>query len=298
MSSQDITLIVKTYERPWAMSRLLHSLKVFGWTGPIHIFDDSLAPVNWDHRFADLQIDCILSDSIVGVSVGRNRLLERVRTKYFFCFDDDFLVSQKTFFPELLKKRLEDHNLDLLAFDVIDHIGNVGLFLKSYGRKKLLKMGLKGQLFRLLNVLVRRNMPRDYIGFFKIEDNVVETKFIKNDQQFVECDIVLNCFIAKTHVIKAMGGWDKNLKTLEHLDFFLQAKKSKLRVGHSKESSILHIRYPSIIERIVYSKAFNRYKKNRYGDEFDFKAYHLRKYSLKDWLDFPLLLPPTVSRKK
>ncbi len=37
------------------------------------------------------------------------------------------------------------------------------------------------------------------------------------------CDIVNNFFIARTDAILALGGWDADLKTVEHVDFFLRA---------------------------------------------------------------------------
>ena len=74
----DLTIIIKTFERPHAVKRLFDSIRIFYSDLPIIIADDSRNPIT---SLGDAKI--ITLPYNVGLSKGRNSLIDIVQTKYF-----------------------------------------------------------------------------------------------------------------------------------------------------------------------------------------------------------------------
>ena len=111
----DVTVVIKTFERPAVLARLLRSLRREYPTLPVLVADDSRTPaslVSPHTRVLALPYD-------VGLSAGRNRALAEVTTPYFWLLDDDFVFSGTALEPSLAWLR-EHPRVDIVAGRVVD----------------------------------------------------------------------------------------------------------------------------------------------------------------------------------
>ncbi len=107
------TAIIKAFERPEALRRLVRSLRSFYPEMPILVLDDSFTPS--PPLPGVTRID---STPDIGASAGRNRLLSRVTTPLFWQLDDDFELTKQTRF-ELLAKPVSEGRADIVAGDAV-----------------------------------------------------------------------------------------------------------------------------------------------------------------------------------
>ncbi|MCU0639594.1 MAG: glycosyltransferase [Candidatus Krumholzibacteria bacterium] len=233
---RDVTIIIKTFERPAALRRLLSSVRKYYGNERIRILvaDDSRETFDAgpDSGF-DVTIYKMPFDS--GVSAGRNLLLGKVSTKYFLTLDDDFVFGRKTRIENLLRA-LKDHDeIDLAAGLICDLPRHwwQGKKMRRAGRTVTISDG----------VLKRSRTPLGRIGEFGIFNHL---------QQF---------FVAKTDKIRKVG-WNDHLKTVEHTAFFLDCARN----------GIVSVEVPSVI---VYhqrekNKFYGRYRNARSGEFVDY----------------------------
>jgi hypothetical protein len=95
-----LTVLIKTFKRPLAVNRLYASIKKYYPELPVDILDDSSGE---------------LFD--IGVSRGRNILVNRCKTKYCIILDDDCVFTEKTDLANAILE-LENRSLDILQFKV------------------------------------------------------------------------------------------------------------------------------------------------------------------------------------
>ena len=89
--AREVTLTVKTFERPDALARHLRTARrVFA--GRIVVADDSRVP--WTSDDPDVEVVALPFNS--GVSKGRNAALDRVRTPFVLVCDDDIVFTHGT----------------------------------------------------------------------------------------------------------------------------------------------------------------------------------------------------------
>lgn len=109
-----VTLIVKTFERPQCLSRLIYSIKMIYPNLRIIVADDSRE----SRPIAGVKHLRMPYDS--GVSAGRNLALSKVDTPYVITLDDDFVFNDRTKLERWLGI-LENTNLDLIGGNVDGH---------------------------------------------------------------------------------------------------------------------------------------------------------------------------------
>jgi glycosyltransferase involved in cell wall biosynthesis len=91
----DVTFLVKTHERPQCLRKLLLSLRTQFPRTRVIVADDGR--VSLRHRLDDELLTLLTLPYDVGLSAGRNAMLERVETKYFITLDDDFVLYDSQF---------------------------------------------------------------------------------------------------------------------------------------------------------------------------------------------------------
>ncbi len=85
-AAPDVTVLVKTFERPYACARLLASIRRHLPGLDVVVVDDSRQPRRWSGaRTVVLPYD-------VGASAGRNEGLKHIATEFFLLLDDDEIV--------------------------------------------------------------------------------------------------------------------------------------------------------------------------------------------------------------
>jgi GT2 family glycosyltransferase len=233
----NVTILVKTFERPRCLLRLLHSLRRLEIRSPILIADDSAEPYVSAavSNFPDLAVKGFELPFDSGLSRGRNYLLEKTESPFFLLCDDDFIFDQRTSI-DTMARLLRMHDLDLVGGECFDLIPlNVRDAWVHFKRWR----------WGFFPALLDRHggRRRRFAGTFQADERggwIMKPMSV--DGELVRCDYVLNFFLARTEVIqKKLGGWTDSLKVGEHEDFFLRAKLAGLRVGFAPGVGVLHL---------------------------------------------------------
>ena len=181
----NLTLVVKTFERPAVLRRMLASIRrVF--SGPVVVADDSRAPVaphDPATRVVALPFD-------TGIGAGRNALLTAVETEYVFMTDDDMVLL-----PDFDVARVLDY---LDRNPEVDVVGGRVVHLPLWRTADYSSAALYAE----------DGEPRVRRGTL-IDGLPVAYK-------------VPNFYIARTASVRAIG-YDDKLKRVDHNDFFTSA---------------------------------------------------------------------------
>ena len=206
---KDVTAIIKTFERPHALTRLLRSIQKFYPELRVIVGDGSFSPSpRRDVQYIRLPPD-------VGVSAGRNALLKRVDTPYFLQLDDDFEFTSQTCIEQLAAV-VDQHPVHLAAGDCID---------------------CKRRFFGYV-----RRKPSPYHGRIELEGDHLSVRSGCHcwERGYYRCDIVSQFFVAQCDAILAMGGWNELLKTQEHTEFFVRFQRHRLRAAYCPQVTLWH----------------------------------------------------------
>lgn len=205
----NITFTIKTFLRKNSLVNLLFSIEKFYPGIKVIVLDDSPFPLlkrSFIKKF-NLSLDYITTRFNIGSGEARNRILDKVQTEYFVYLDDDFLFEQHVSFIKIVDI-FSKYNCDIIGGDCLDHLEN-------------------------------RIIKRRFYGNFHKENGVLFCTQSKNTSTLEKCHYVLNFFIAKTSSVRRVG-WNKKLKTIEHLDFFYKVKHAELTVLHHPNMVIGH----------------------------------------------------------
>jgi glycosyltransferase involved in cell wall biosynthesis len=200
----QLTAVIKTFERPGALKRLVKSIRRFYPNMHVIVVDDSRVP----SKIVGVETIVMPFDS--GVSAGRNRALEHVETPFLLLLDDDYVFYRKTVLEPALEQMRKHDEIDIMGGGVVN--------LPFYGQVEYLDKGLypTGQS--------ACRPPGSRIGGFRVQDKVA------------------NFYIARTDSIRKVG-WDDRLKRLDHADFFSRAK-GKLITVFNPGFKVLHAQTP------------------------------------------------------
>lgn len=195
------TVVIKTFERPEAVDRLVTSIRMRYPAVPVVIVDDSreidralLARSAHEPatRYVHVGFD-------VGVSAGRNHGVRLANTRYVFTCDDDCFFGQHTDLRRA-EELLEAARVDLLGID--DSTGFWGLYSVSDG------------------VVECRRASRGEVGPVRL------------------VDFAPSQLLAPARVLRRYR-WDEALKIGEHFAYFY-AHLGKIRVGYTEAVSVHH----------------------------------------------------------
>ena len=157
-------------------------------------------------------------DTDVGLSRGRNVLLEKVATPYFLLLDDD-----NEFFRDTRIERL----VEVVASSDVSLAA--GAVIRCRWKRH--------RHFRLRPI---REQATPFNGLIRHESDrlTLTPGYSAEENGYFICDLVPNFFVARTDDVRAMGGWDEDLKLNEHWDFFLRFKQAGLRVAYCPDVRI------------------------------------------------------------
>jgi GT2 family glycosyltransferase len=193
----DVTIIVKTFERPACIAQCLASIRRFYPTLPVLVCDDGREPLFADGFEPVEGVRWLTRPFSAGhtLGAGRNHLLRNVATPLFFLADDDHVFNPHTRL-DVLHGVLHRHGLDIIG----------------------------------------GSQERGDCSFatFKERDGFVEQHFHVYHEELepgaVRCDRVANTFLARTARVRAVG-WEERVHGAEHSDFFLRATRAGFRTG-------------------------------------------------------------------
>jgi len=226
----DVTMCIKTFDRYECVRKLIFSIRRYLGVIPILVADDSAQKQD----IAVAGVEHIKLPYDVGLSVGRNVMVDRVKTPYLMILDDDFVFSGETD-PEKLKRPIVEDGFDIVG----------------------------GQT-------VKRKRKRVYACCFERKG----PDLIRHKGKFKsvspcgckEVDAVENFFMARTEIFRTVR-WDEDLKVGEHLWFFLNVQKAGFKVGYVPEVTVVHDpkRTKHYRQMRLRSKQFARIGHERYG---------------------------------
>jgi GT2 family glycosyltransferase len=202
------TAIIKTFQRPECLNRLIRSIRTYYPDLRILVGDDGFEP----SPCTDVEYIRLPED--IGVSAGRAALLKRVKTPYFMLLDDDVEFYRRTTIEHLIRL-VDQGSLDLAAGTCIKIKRK-----RFYTRKK----------------------PQPGHGLFDFRDNQLRLVRGNHGQGdgYELCDITHNFYVARVDAVNSMGAWDPELRQNEHTEFFVRARRHGLRVGCCDSVVIKH----------------------------------------------------------
>jgi glycosyltransferase involved in cell wall biosynthesis len=204
--NQHLTAVIKTFERPKVLKRLLASIQRMYPSLHIIVVDDSRNPVKFD----GVQTIVLPYDS--GVSAGRNEGLKHVITKYVLILDDDFVFNRHTRLEAALDIMERHPEIDIMGgqcinlpfFKTTDYSNSTELLWPTEAKPTM--------------------PPGSHIGDLPVYDKV---------DQF---------FIGRTERIRLVG-WESAIKRIDHADFFTRAK-GVLTTLYNPNLKCLHAKTP------------------------------------------------------
>jgi len=181
---QQITALIKTFERPGKLRTLVKSIQRLYPELKIIVVDDS-------HDIQPLEgVETIELPYDVGVSAGRNAGLAKISSEFMLCLDDDFVFNRQTDLLSVLEDIQANPQIDILAGEVIYLPLRI---VHDYSRTPVFPTAQQPL-----------HLPGSHIGGFAVQLKVP------------------NFYIGRTEKIRQVG-WDKKLKRLDHADFFTRA---------------------------------------------------------------------------
>lgn len=202
----NITIGIKTFLRPICLENCLKSIRLYYPGVNIIIADDSNDDIktrnkaiaeNYNATSLDLDFD-------VGISVGRNVILDNVSTKYLVIVDDDIFFTHQTDI-----KKMYDF-LEETEYDIIGGcLDGRGMYEARFDRYTL--------------------EPKE-IHYYEQHYGPVYNSSI----EAYRSDRCMNCFMGNTLSLKKVR-WTDKLKLHEHTTFFVNAWIKGLRTAVSKE---------------------------------------------------------------
>ena len=241
----DVTIAVKTFERPDSLREMLPSIRKLYPEVKILIADDSKKPYVEEIVQGDPNMEALILPFDVGLSRGRNELLKKIKTKYFVLCDDDFIFFKESKL-ERFREILENSDTELIGGGIVE---------KSESGEY--------------------DQPHYYAGNLVMDsERNLRIDFVPTDQGTIPCDIVLNFFMAETDaVLNKVGGWDPRFKIVEHTPFFWNAKKKNLKVAFTPSVMVNH--NPARPQRYF---TFRKKRLNKYFLLF-FKVMNIRSWT-------------------
>ncbi len=202
-----LTAIVRTFERPRAIGRLLKSLRRYHPELKILVADDGVEAT-----------PCKLAETFrlpseKGQAACLNALLARVRTPYFLVLNEQAEIHRESQLTSLLELVSNDQ-LDIAGGNLIACRHRLWFFVSRTSLSKHGLLEISGDRLALLP----------------------GTRSQGNG--FWWCDLVPTYFVARTDRVRAMGGWDPELRDDCHEEFFFRAHRHGIRVGMQPEASI------------------------------------------------------------
>lgn len=231
----DVTILIKTLERPQQLINQLYSIRKYKFNGPIIIADDSRQPYKEQilQLFPNLNITYVNLPFDTGTAEGRNIMLEYTKTPLFVLCDDDFIFEPRTRIP-LMRKMLTENNLDLLG----------GVFRQYNLKSRIERFKFNvSNWFLKFNILIPSTSIFEYSANFDLDGKVCRMKKMLYQDPFTLCDMTHNFFMARTEKVTAFGGWNPLLKGGEHQNFFIRAKLNGLKVATTRQCGVVHDRW-------------------------------------------------------
>jgi len=235
---KELTALIVSFYRTEYLEKCLSSMRetypdiniIIGNNGPEDKEKEKLAR-RYKAEYYQLPFDC-------GICVGRNMLVDKIKTKYTLIGDDDFFYTERAGVDKML---------DLIKITRFNLIG---------GR------------------INEGGVDKNYQGFIEKNKNHFIYKKLEIDinAQVQPCDLTFNYFVAETKALKDTK-WDEQIKVAyEHSTFFIDFKDKGYKIGFTKNAIVGHKPPISIKDRQEYSK-YREYRSRKCDKKRFFTKY-------------------------
>ncbi len=199
-----VTALVKTFERPDVVRRLVESMQRLYPAMPIIVVDDSRSPVALEGvRVVEMPFDS-------GIGAGRNKGLEQAETDFVLVLDDDFVFTRKTRLGSALALMERHPEIDVMGGQLVD--------LPFYFQAPI----PRGQIF-----------PTAALPLRPLGSTVGGLEVVDKAQTFL---------LARRERLATVR-WDPLPKRMDHADFFTRAL-GVLTTVYNPDLRALHARTP------------------------------------------------------
>ena len=219
--ASQVSFIVKAFERPTCIRRLMRSVAAHYPGFSLLVLDDSSSPVlsevELEDYGRDLRITYLRAEPDVGLAEGRNRLVDAVSTPYVFLLDDDFELHPDKQSDGQMGSKLAGMvaALDQGPYDIVGGcVDSTQGSAWSYSLARYDKM-----------LLMTADVP-----CAAAETPPRPPDYASESTACWHVDMILNFFLARTSFLQSTR-WDPLFKVGEHEDFFLRAKDLGGRVA-------------------------------------------------------------------
>jgi len=206
-----IAIGIKTFMREETLFKTLDSIeKYFPYAYRLYIADDGNISDEKEYRYQRLEVQghvVIRLPFNSGLSFGRNAIVQRVKEEYVLIMDDDIVLNDSESIEKMKQVLDSADDIGLCAGMIYQENGEC-FGGHAYSRGIMLEIN-GGALFRHSS---RGKLAKASGILFNYADQVV------------------NFFLAKRAIFKSVT-WDSRIKIeFEHMDFFLQLKKTHWKV--------------------------------------------------------------------
>lgn len=217
----EVAIGIKTFMREETLFRVLDSIeKYFPFSYKLYIADDGDISEEKEYRYQQLEAQGHVITRLpfnAGLSAGRNEIIRRVTEDYILITDDDIMLNDSESISRM--KEILDSEPDIgLCAGMIYQEGGEPFGGKEYSQGLMLEIDN--------NVLYR----------YKSNGNLSKL----NGMIFNYADQVVNFFLAKREVFDDVR-WDDRIKIeYEHMDFFLELKKTGWKAAVCLNTKLTH----------------------------------------------------------
>ena len=252
-----VTVVVKTARRPLLVVRLATSIrKVLGQDLPMIVIDDGPEehPADVMEQVAQFKMIkyVVAEKDDLGISEGRMRGVNMVKTKYFVNMDDDNVVTD-SWNAAKMAELLDTTDLSLVGArtDSLDWPG----FMEF--------------------ICDEKDQPRTLYHYVKSCRLANQT--LPSYPACVRCDLSSNSFMAKTRDVIEVGGWSKELKVNEHHDLFLRLQAEGKKVVWCPGFHVLNVHGEE-------TENNEEYRRLRYRREMRMKTMFFNHWNFGDYI--------------
>ncbi len=209
-----VTIVVKTFGRMEKVFELVSSARRLFPDVEVIVGNDSADAYNMK---IDRGFTYVPFPYDIGLSEGRNRLVEKVKTKCVLFLDDDFIFTEQSDLTRMV------HELITGKYDIVG-----------------------GESPKCDAV---------YTGMMRIEEGRLILQHgtsLVEGSSCLQVDIIPNLFMTRTALLREQINWDASFKVGEHEDFFWRAKALNIRVGTCPGITFEHVQIKSEAQSIDY----------------------------------------------
>jgi len=222
INNAKIAVGIKTFLREESLFKTIDSIEEhLSIPYRLYIADDGDISIEKEYRYQQLTNDGHMIIKLPfnsGISVGRNEIIKKSTEDYILIMDDDIALQDSESIIKMKSVLDMNRNIGICSGMLFSENGDY-LTSESYQRGVQFEID-RGMLFR------RPNAKKIYKAI---------------DSMYVYADQVVNFFLAKRAVFDNVM-WDNRIKVeWEHLDFFLELKKTKWKVASCLNAQAVHM---------------------------------------------------------